>query len=102
MAKKPIKLGRGRPTKEVATRLAMLEAQSEVKEKMILAYPEAGDYIIDVLKGKIPSTPQVRMAAAKTVKDLVENWLKESSEEDEELEENTDPQDNALRVVNIG
>ena len=64
-----MKLGRGRPTKEIAQQLAMMEAQSIVKEKMIEAYPEAGEYIIKVMKGELPSTPQARMAAAKTIKD---------------------------------
>ena len=99
MAAMKNKRGRGRPTKALQQLIELEEAQDRGKEIYGKNYVEAMQYIADVASGATPSTPQLRLSAARVVKEQVEAWLndayKESESEDEE------PTETTLKIVNI-
>lgn len=93
------KRGRGRPTKELQQLIELEEAQDKGKEIYGGSYVDAMQYIADVASGKQASTPQLRLSAARVVKEQVEAWLKDAyKESDSEEEESVET---PLKIVKI-
>lgn len=97
------KRGRGRPTKALQQLIELEDAQDKGKEIYGNAYVKAQQYIADVATGETPSTPQLRLQAARVIKEQVEAWLQEAYKDQER-----DPEDDSesekeapLRIVNI-
>lgn len=89
---KKIKRGRGRPTSEMQQFYAMEDARRQAKELFSTSYPDAMKYIASLVNDA--SAPKnLRLSAAKVVKEQVEAWLEEHYAE---LEPEEDSQEDEI------
>ena len=95
--------GRGRPTKELQQLIELERAQDRGKEIYGSSYVASMQYIADVASGATPSTPQLRLSAARVVKEQVEAWLNDAYKELPEDEEKEPEEDTSTPyLISIG
>lgn len=95
------KRGRGRPTKALQRLIELEDAQDKGKEIYGNAYVSAQQYIANVATGETPSTPQLRLQAARVVKEQVEAWLAEAYKEASAEDETEDETDQPIQIINV-